>query len=149
MFDQIDAAVQKNGNGGVEVMWDEIQGIMDTATEQFPAFSAELEEFFRRFGGFGEGSLSGLAAGIQGMTEEQANILEAYWNSVRMYTANIDMNVARIAEMIGVGGPTSNPMLTQLQTIATNTGYIPRIYDMLNGTRRNLGNGLGFITYNQ
>ena len=147
VFDQIDAAVQKNGNGGVEVMWDEIQGIMDTATEQFPAFSAELEEFFRRFGGFGEGSLSGLAAGIQGMTEEQANILEAYWNSVRMYTASIDGNVSRIAEMLGVGGPSTNPMLAQLQNIANNTAFIPQIYDLLNSVRRNNGNGQGFVTY--
>lgn len=147
MFDQIDAAVQKNGNGGVEVMWDEIQGIMDTATEQFPAFSAELEEFFRRFGGFGEGSLSGLAAGIQGMTEEQANILEAYWNSVRMYTASIDMNVARIAEMLGVGGPSSNPMLVQLQTIANNTAYIKQIYELLAPASVNLGQGRGFRNY--
>lgn len=149
MFDQIDAAVNKNGRGGVEVAWDEIQDIMDTATAQLPAFSAELEEFFRRFGGFGEGSLSGLAAGIQGMTEEQANILEAYWNSVRMYTASIDTNVSRIAEMLGAGGPNTNPMLTELETIASHTSYIPQIYTLLTGTRRNLGNGQGFVTYNQ
>ena len=97
----------------------------------------------------GEGSLSGLAAGIQGITEEQANVLEAYWNSVRGYTANIDVNVARIASALGVGGesPSTNPMLNQLTTIANNTGYIPRIYDMLSSASTNEGNGRGFRSY--
>lgn len=149
MFDQIDAAVHKNGNGGVEVMWDEIQGIMDTATEQFPAFSAELEEFFRRFGGFGEGSLSGLAAGIQGMTEEQANILEAYWNSVRMYTASIDQNVAMIASALGVGGnsPSTNPQLQQLQLIAASVQATHQLLQSVTKSGHSLG-GYGIKVFN-
>jgi len=149
MFDQIDAAVNKNGRGGVEVAWDEIQDIMDTATSQFPAFSAELEEFFRRFGGFGEGSLSGLAAGIQGMTEEQANILEAYWNSVRMYTASIDQNVAMIASALGVGGnsPSTNPQLQQLQLIAANTQATHQLLQSVTRSGHSLG-GYGIKVFN-
>lgn len=149
VFRQIDAAVDKYGEGGTSAMLSEIERVRDMAAAIFPDLSLALEDLAGMFGVGGEGSLSGLAAGIQGMTEEQANILEAYWNSVRMYTASIDMNVSRIAEMLGVGGPSSNPMLAQLQTIAENTRYIKDIYTMLDGTRRNLGNGQGFVTYNQ
>lgn len=149
VFKQIDAAVDKYGEGGTSAMLAEIENVRDMAAAIFPDLSLALEELAGMFGVGGEGSLSGLAAGIQGMTEEQANILEAYWNSVRMYTASIDMNVARIAEMLGVGGPNNNPMLTHLQTIANNTAYIQDIYNLLSGTRKNLGNGQGFITYNQ
>lgn len=149
LFDQIDAAVQKDGNGGVEVMWNEIQDAMDTATETFPAFSAKLEDFFRRFGGSGEGSLSGLAAGIQGMTEEQANILEAYWNSVRMYTASIDQNVAMIASALGVGGnsPSTNPMLQQMSLIAANTQATHQLLQSVTKSGHSLG-GYGIKVFN-
>lgn len=149
VFRQIDSAVDAYGEGGTSAMLSEIERVRDMAAAIFPDLSLALEDLAGMFGVGGEGSLSGLAAGIQGMTEEQANILEAYWNSVRMYTASIDMNVSRIAEMLGAGGPNTNPMLAQLKTIAENTGYIKDIYKMLDGTRRNLGNGQGFITYNQ
>lgn len=149
VFRQIDAAVDKYGEGGTSAMLSEIERVRDMAAAIFPDLSLALEDLAGMFGVGGEGSLSGLAAGIQGMTEEQANILEAYWNSVRMYTASIDMNVSRIAEMLGAGGPNTNPMLTELETIASHTRYIPQIYTLLTGTRRNLGNGQGFVTYNQ
>ena len=149
VFRQIDAAVDKYGEGGTSAMLSEIERVRDMAAAIFPDLSLALEDLAGMFGVGGEGSLSGLAAGIQGMTEEKSNILEAYWNSVRMYTASIDMNVSRIAEMLGAGGPNTNPMLTELETIASHTRYIPQIYTLLTGTRRNLGNGQGFVTYNQ
>lgn len=147
VFRQIDSAVDAYGEGGTSAMLSEIERVRDMAAAIFPDLSLALEDLAGMFGVGGEGSLSGLAAGIQGMTEEQANILEAYWNSVRMYTASIDMNVARIAEMLGVGGANTNPMLKQMQTIANNTAYIKQIYDLLAPTAVNLGQGKGFRNY--
>lgn len=139
----IDRVVSDNG----VVDWAELQRIKDQMDLILPDLNDKLTAFAGMWDFGGEGGLSGLAAGIQGMTEEQANILEAYWNSVRMYTASIDGNVSRIAEMLGANGPNSNPMLTQLQAIAANTNYIPQIYNLLMNTRRNNGNGQGFVTY--
>ena len=139
----IDKVVSDNG----VVDWAELQRIKDQMDLILPDLNDKLTAFAGMWDFGGDGSLSGLAAGIQGMTEEQANILEAYWNSVRMYTASIDGNVSRIAEMLGANGPNSNPMLTQLQAIAANTNYIPQIYNLLMNTRRNNGNGQGFLTY--
>ena len=121
VFKMIDDAVDPYGAGGANVVMQELEAIKEWARVNFPQISDTLEEISRPFIGEGEGSLSGLAAGIQGMTEEQANILEAYWNSVRGYTANIDMNVSRIAQILGAGGDSTNPQLQQLSLIAANT----------------------------
>jgi hypothetical protein len=121
VFKMIDDAVSPNGAGGANVLMQELENIKEWARVNFPQISDTLEEISRPFIGEGEGSLSGLAAGIQGMTEEQANILEAYWNSVRGYTASIDMNVSRIAQILGAGGDSTNPQLQQLTLIAANT----------------------------
>ena len=125
VFSEIDRAVDKYGEGGVDVLMSELANVRELASAIFPDLSAALEALAGMFDfGNGEGSLSGLAAGIQGMTEEQANILEAYWNSVRMYTANIDVNVERIASVLGVGGVNTNPLLQQMQMVAQNTQAI-------------------------
>lgn len=121
VIDEINKAVDPNGEGNARVTYSELERVR----EVFGTQRELLDEFLTDMAGMydlrGEGSLSGLAAGIQGMTEEQANILEAYWNSVRMYTASIDMNVARIAEMLGVGGANTNPLLQQMTLVAANT----------------------------
>lgn len=139
---QIDESVS-GGDVDLNRLW-QIKEQVQSALEQL---NIDLTEFAGMWNLGGEGGLSGLAAGIQGMTEEQANILEAYWNSVRMYTANINDNVARIASMLGVGGAETNPMLQQMSIIAENTAYIKSIYTMLDNSQRNLGQGKGFVTY--
>ena len=148
VFRQIDAAVDKYGEGGTAAMLSEIQKARELAASIFPDMSDAFQELAGMFDISGDGGLSGLAAGIQGMTEEQANILEAYWNSVRMYTANIDIDVERIANILGAGGDNANPMLGKLDSIINNTAYIKRIYDMLEPMQTNNGSGRGFRTYN-
>lgn len=144
VFKMIDDAVDPNGPGGANVVMQELEAIKEWARVNFPQISDTLEEISRPFIGGGEGSLSGLAAGIQGMTEEQANILEAYWNSVRMYTANIDMNVTRIAQILGAGGDNSNPMLRQMELVRENTD---NIRSLLNSVSFNGGEGVGIRVY--
>lgn len=139
---EIDKSVS-GGDVDLNRLW-QIKEQMQSALAQL---NIDLTEFAGMWDLGGEGGLSGLAAGIQGMTEEQANILEAYWNSVRAYTASIDMNVARIAEALGVGGPNNNPMIKQLIAIANNTAKIGDIYTLLVNSQSNLGQGKGFITY--
>lgn len=144
LFRDIDAAVDKYGDGGTDVMMSELKKVFDRADLVLPDLSDKLAELAGQFNLGGEGSLSGLAAGIQGMTEEQANILEAYWNSVRGYTANIDMNVSRIAQILGAGGDNSNPMLAQMTLVAQNTN---NIRTLLESVRFNGGEGVGIRVY--
>ena len=110
----------------------ELDRIRERASEIFPQINEQLREFYETMGfGDGNGSLSGLAKAISGMTEEQADILAAYWNSVRMYVASMDVNVAAIANALGIGegSPNTNPMLQQLTIIARNTSSIYTLLD--------------------
>lgn len=147
-FRMIDESVNESSEGGVAVTMAELQAIRDEFATQAPLISEALEELAGMWGlGNGEGSLSGLAAGIQGMTEEQANILEAYWNSVRMYTANLDVNVERIANILGAGGSATNPQLQQLQIIAQHTQAIHTLLDNVTRSGHPQG-GLGIKVFN-
>ena len=130
LFKQIDNAVDESSQGGANVLLSELQRVRENFATMAPQLSDALEQLAGMWGlGDTEGGLSGLAAGIQGMSEEQANILEAYWNSVRMYTASIDMNVSRIAEILGAGvGDRANPQLQQLELIARNTSAIQSLF---------------------
>lgn len=146
LFREIDNAVDMYGEGDSNVLMSELQKVLEKAGIILPDLSDKLEQIAGWWGLGGEGSLSGLSAGIQGITEEQANILEAYWNSVRGYTASIDMNVARIAEILGRGRDMSNPQLTYLESIARNTGAI---YSFLQSVSKggHTENGMGIKVF--
>ena len=139
LFSQIDQAVDQYGAGGTDVLMSELGAIRERFSIIAPQLSEALEQLAGSWGLDGQGGLSGLAAGIQGMTEEQANILEAYWNSVRGYTASIDMNVARIADILGVGGVNTNPLLAQMVLVANNTNGIHTLLQSVTTS----GHGLG------
>ena len=128
------------------VNWDELQRIRQQMALVLPELNERLSEFAGMWDLGGEGALSGLAAGIQGITEEQANILEAYWNSVRMYTASIDTNVAALATAFGVGtGVNTNPMLQQLTLTAQHTNDILLLLESVR-TNNGSGNGIRVIS---
>ena len=79
------------------------------------------------------------------MTEEQADILAAYWNSVRQYVADINIKMDSVIGKITINEET-NPMLNQLKNIATK---IDRIYDLMDTLTANYpegGIGLKVIT---
>jgi hypothetical protein len=61
------------------------------------------------------------------MSEEQAEILIAYWNSVRGYTASIDSKMDLILANMGVGTE-NNPMLEQL---ISQTSWLSKIHGIL------------------
>lgn len=147
VIDEINNAVNPENEGGARVTFAELERVR----EVFGTQRELLDEFLTNMAGMwnlsDSGSLSGLAAGIQGMTEEQANILEAYWNSVRMYTASIDMNVSRIADVLGVGGVDTNPQLQQLQAIAATTKATNLLLQSASKSGHPQG-GVGFKVFN-
>lgn len=82
----------------------------------FPELNELLKGFFEGTQGLLEtgGELSDLEKGIQGMTEDQAEVLAAYWNSCRFILANIDSTLTQMASAT-LGGVESNPMLSELR----------------------------------
>jgi hypothetical protein len=76
------------------------------------------------------GGLSALQKGIQGITSDQAEILSAYWNSVRGYTASIDSKMDLVLANLGAGAE-DNPMLEQMRLVAKNTSAINTLLNSL------------------
>lgn len=79
------------------------------------------------------GGLSALQKGIQGITSDQAEILSAYWNSVRGYTASIDSKMDLILANMGVGVE-NNPILDQL---VSQTNILTKIHGILEDVASN------------
>jgi predicted nucleic acid-binding Zn-ribbon protein len=61
------------------------------------------------------GELSGLQSGIQGITEDQADILAAYWSSVRFIVSNIEQKFTDYARQMLSSEPSTNPILGELK----------------------------------
>lgn len=114
-----------------ELTKDEMDKLRSQAENIAPELSAALEELWSLLGGStGDamgGGLSALQKGIQGITEDQAEVLAAYWNAVRMSTASIDSKMDLILANMGTSANTENPMLIQLRA---QTDYLKRIHDL-------------------
>lgn len=74
------------------------------------------------------GGLEGLQASLQGMTEETADILAAYLNSVRFYVADNNQLLQNLYNVMAIDND-ANPMLQQLKIIAAQTTAIHNVFD--------------------
>ena len=116
------------------------------AKEDMNAF---LEQWYDRWGDFmtqGEQSeLSGLQRGIQGVTEETAQIIEAYLNSIRFFVAEQTTYLSQIASSFG-NTEMENPMVAQLRIIASQTTAINELLNSLTSGGHSMG-GRGFRVF--
>ena len=112
----------------------ESKDLREEADRIMPELSKALELIWNELGGSrgdsSGGSLSALQKGIQGITSDQAEILSAYWNSVRGYTASIDSKMDLILANLGAGAE-ENPMLEQMRLVAKNTSAINTLLSSL------------------
>lgn len=112
----------------------ESKDLREEADRIMPELSKALELIWNELGGsrgeVGGAGLSGLTKGIQGITEDQADILAAYWNSVRGYTASIDSKMDLVLANLGAGAE-DNPMLEQMRLVAKNTSAINTLLNSL------------------
>lgn len=149
----LEQAVMKGAGKIMEPLLDEINMSLDDyeiqghEEQKIKALSEqkmkELDEFLN--GLFGDNgmwnewiddkgqSLSGLQEGIQGVTEETAQIIEAYLNSIRFYIAQDNQNLADLRNFFIGSEEDTNPMLSQLRIIAQQT---TAIYDLLDSVSR-------------
>lgn len=112
---QIDAAI---GNDSY-LSTDELAKIKASVEEMNPKLNAYFKDIMEGFGDLlpqpGSGSeSSGLQKGIQSVTEETANIIEAYLNSMRYFVADSNMILNNFyAAFISID-PLQNPMYSEL-----------------------------------
>lgn len=92
------------------------QNVKDTIPELDEALQTFLAPLLEYMQTPEEDSLSGLQKGIQGITEETAQALEALLNSVRYYTADSNTQLHAIFSVLsGTNADYPNPMLVELR----------------------------------
>lgn len=88
IMSQVQDAINKSLEGDFTVDEAEWQAIMDAAKKANVNLDAFLQGWYDMFGAMSDGaggSLSALQKGIQGLSEETGQIIEAYLNSIRGY----------------------------------------------------------------
>lgn len=127
---QVQDAINKSLEGDYSIdqgEWDTILAAAKKANVDLDAFLQGYRDLFGTISDSAGGSLSELQKGIQGITASQADILAAYWNSVRGYTASIDSKMDLVLANMGVGAE-NNPMLEQL---ISQTSWLSKIHGIL------------------
>jgi hypothetical protein len=128
VINEINNAVNPDGEGGARVVNSELERIREIFGTQRELLDDFLTNMAGMYGLSDSGSLSGLAAGIQGMTEETADILAAYLNSVRFYVADNNQLLRNLYNVMAIDND-ANPMLQQLKIIAAQTTAIHNVFD--------------------
>lgn len=97
-----------------ESEWDAIVAAAKKANIDLDAFLQGYRDLFGELSMSGGAGLSALQKGVQGVTEQTAQVIEAYLNSVRMYVATISADttsqlnevkaIHRLLESVTLGG---------------------------------------------
>lgn len=124
----------------LELSTNEAKKWVNAVTTSLPQLNQALENYFTAMqqagvdlGGGASGELSGLQRGIQGVTEETAQIIEAYLNSVRFYVADSNTKLTQLVNQVVGGENTPNPILSELKT---QTELVRGISTLLNSVVR-------------
>ena len=144
IFEEIDKAVKDT-----KVTNEEMQNIKELAAQTMPELAAFLENIATEMGmsefAGKNGELSGLSAGISGITETQADTISAYLNTLRFYVADSNMQLKALVAAQGVNADTPNPMLSQLLVIAEQTRSIRDMFESVIGRGGNNNHGGAYL----
>lgn len=107
----------------LELTTEEAKNWVDEVTSTLPAMNDALKNYFEalqnagiNLNGTNDDKLSELQKGIQGITEETAQALEALLESMRFYVANSYERLVLLVDSITATDSGANPMLAELQT---------------------------------
>lgn len=128
LYTQLDSILATEGGltNNLDVFNDWI-GLVQNAFDGFNEDATAAMNALSNVYGAG-GGLEGLQASLQGMTEETADILAAYLNSVRFYVADNNQLLQNLYNVMAIDND-ANPMLQQLKIIAAQTTAIHNVFD--------------------
>ena len=109
----------------------EAEALRMTWDKMAPEMNEALSTYFEMFEDILDvdtGNLSGLEKGIQGITEDQAEVLASYWNSCRFILSNMDNTLTALAANVIGGSNSNNPIVDAIQT---QTEVVKEIRDYL------------------
>lgn len=147
--DMINAAFDKYGNVDTEKISQAIQWFTEEGMPQIDSFLEDFNAAWERYGislTDNTSNLSGLAAGIQGITEETAQILEALLNSMRYYVADTNEQLRQI--FVTMTNPNDeNPFLKELKNQTKYLASIDKRLDsVISATKRASGSHINVFT---
>lgn len=121
MFAMVKRFTEENSAGGVGITAEEAKQIADLGKELIPLINEDLKNLMGQLGiEFGSGvkdaALSSLQKGIQGITESQAEALEAYINMVSQQVFQQTTIMQGIWDMTNVNAGTMSQMLLQMRS---------------------------------
>lgn len=130
----------------LELTTEEAKRWVSTVTNSLPQLNQALENYFNAMqqagvdlsGESSGDKMSGLQRGIQSITEQTAEIISSYLNSIRFFVSEQNALLSNIANSLGATN-TNNPMLNELKI---HTELIRSIRDGLNSMMRG-GHRLG------
>ena len=147
--EMINASFDKYGQVNYEKLQQAMQWFTEEAMPQMDTALEDMNAFWERLGINWTGTtsdLSGLAAGIQGMTEETAQILESLLNSMRFYVADTNEQLKRILNTMNAAGE-ENPFLKELKNQTKYLASIDKRLDsVISATKRASGHHINVFT---
>ena len=127
----------------------EITSWANMIKDDLPLLSSQLETFFKSFDGIigdTQGNLSSLQRGISSITEQQADILASYLNSIRFIVAdsNAQLKMLVASQTMSVDR-SENPLVGHLKTIANNIRMVYTLIDGMTASHPNGGRGMKVV----
>lgn len=111
--------------------YDEAARLRQMVEQMAPLANDALKQLAEAYGiaidSADEGALSGLQKGIQGVTEETAQIIEALLNSMRYYTADSNLQLRNIYMILSGNEAMPNPILAELRAQTEQIRAINRL----------------------
>lgn len=139
LFNKYDSAISDWAEG--DLTEKELNEKLSGLKNDLPALNENLKKWAEATGIAAEfagkdADLSGLAAGVQGITEDQADILAAYWSNVSLYTQDTNQKVNDLVTKLFSSDTDVNPMLSKIQELVMQTTAIKNHIEdfMRNGT---------------
>lgn len=147
--DMINASFDKYGQVNYEKLQQAMQWFTEVAMPQMDTALEDMNAFWERLGINLTGTtsnLSGLAAGIQGVTEETAQILESLLNSMRYYVADTNEQLKQIFNTMANPNE-ENPFLKELKNQTKYLASIDKRLDsVISATKRASGSHINVFT---
>ena len=117
--------------GDSRLDYDEAARLRQMVEQMAPLANDALKQLAEAYGiaidSADEGALSGLQKGIQGVTEETAQIIEALLNSMRYYTADSNLQLRNIYMILSGNEAMPNPILAELRAQTEQIRAINRL----------------------
>lgn len=132
LYENYDAMFSEDSAGGAILTPEEadaIRKLWEQSKQQLNDYLLNISKSLGLGTGEADGELSGLQAGIQGITESQAEIISAYLNSLRFFVSDNNSVMKQLRDYVIGTDDTANPMLAQLRIIAQQTSAMRTLLD--------------------